>query len=101
MASPNAVRCVNVAGGSSALNLEKIDDGSFDFAVTQSDWLHYAVQGSSRYRSARPNEELRSIVSLPPEALMIRARRDIDAKLLTHLVGRRVGYDKLNSYTIC
>lgn len=98
VASPNAVRCVNVAGGSSALNLEKINDGSFDFAVIQSDWLHHAVQGSSRYRSAGPNEELRSIVSLPAEALMILARRDIGAKLLTHLAGRRVGYDGPNRY---
>lgn len=96
--SPNAVRCVNVAGGSSALNLEKINDGSFDFAVVQSDWLHHAVQGSNRYRSAGPNEELRSIVSVPAEALTILARRDIGAKVLTHLAGRRVGYDGSNRY---
>ena len=95
---PNAVRCVNVAGGSSALNLEKINDGSFDFAVVQSDWLHHAVQGSSRYRSTGPNEELRSIVSVPAEALTILARRDISAKVLTHLAGRQVGYDGSNRY---
>lgn len=97
-ASPNAVRCLNVAGGSSALNLEKINDGSFDFAVVQSDWLHHAVRGSSRYRSAGPNEELRSIVSVPAEALTILARRSIGAKVLTHLAGRRIGYDEANRY---
>lgn len=37
-------------------------------------------------------------MSFPAESLTILARRDIGAKVLTHLAGRRVGFDTSNPY---
>lgn len=96
--SVNGFRCLNVASGSSAANLERINDGSLDFAVVQSDWLRHAAEGTSRYRSVGPNDELRSIISVPAETLTILARREVGATVLTHLSGRSIGYDVANRY---
>ncbi len=91
-------RCLNFAAGGSSRNLKELDEGSLDFAVVQSDWLRHAAEGTSRYRAAGPNDAYRTIVSLPAESLTILARRDIGAKVLTHLAGRRVGFDPVNPY---
>ena len=90
--------CVNVPNGDSARNLTDINDGNLDFAFVQSDWLLHAVEGRSRFRAAGANDELRSVVSVPAEALTILTRRELGAKVITHLAGRRVGYSLPTNY---
>ncbi|MEL0020505.1 MAG: TAXI family TRAP transporter solute-binding subunit, partial [Rickettsiales bacterium] len=86
------IRCLTVSNDGSAQNIADVDSGKIDFAIVQSDWLYHAANGTSRYRSTGANDELRSVVAVPSEALTILARRSIGAKILTHLGGRRIGY---------
>tara|TARA_B100000676_G_C18001809_1_gene801307 strand:+ start:157 stop:1128 length:972 start_codon:yes stop_codon:yes gene_type:complete len=92
-------RCLNVANGDSATNLREVDEGLIDFAFVQSDWLYRASRGKGRYRSAGPNNELRSILSVPAEMLTILAHPNAGAKAITQLAGRRIGYNAPNSYS--
>lgn len=96
--APDGLNCFTVANGDSARNLAGLSDGSIDFAIVQSDWLHHAYKGTSRYRAEGPNTELRSLAAVPVEALTILARREIGAKVFTHLSHRRVGYASTNGY---
>ncbi len=92
------IRCLTVSNDGSAQNIADVDSGKIDFAIVQSDWLYHAANGTSRYRSTGANDELRSVVAVPSEALTILARRSIGAKILTHLGGRRIGYGAPNNY---
>ena len=80
-------------------DLREVDEGLIDFAFVQSDWLYRASRGKGRYRSAGPNSELRSILSVPAEMLTILAHPIAGVKAITQLAGRRIGYDAPNNYS--
>ena len=71
-------------------NLESVRAGDLDFGVVQSDWHHFALQGTSRFAAAGADGNLRSVFSAHGEPFTLVARRDAGISALDDLRGRRV-----------
>ena len=83
-------RCTAPATAGSIANLNGIRAGDFNFGVVQSDWQYHALNGSSSFSDAGPNEKLRSILSAHADVVTIVARADAGIRVLDDLRGKKV-----------
>ncbi len=86
----HGVRCAFEATGGSISNLERLRKGEIDFGFVQSDWLHHAFRGSSRFSDAGPFEDLRSVFSQHMETATIVVRDDSGFDNFDDLKGARI-----------
>jgi len=86
----HGVRCGVVDTAGSVANLDGLRDGTFDFAVVQSDLAHAAATGTDAYAGAAPLEGLRTVLALHPEPFTILARADAGISSLEDLKDKRV-----------
>lgn len=86
----HGIRCTAPSTGGSVANLNAIAAGEQDMGVVQSDWQHHAYQGTDEFASQGPNEELRSVFSVYPEAFTVVARADSGIETFDDLKGKRV-----------
>lgn len=86
----HGVRCVVQATSGSIANLERLRDGSLDFALVQSDVQYQAVHGAGVFEGASPDKNLRAVFSLYQEAFTIVARRSADIQQFEDLKAKRV-----------
>ncbi|WP_299130055.1 TAXI family TRAP transporter solute-binding subunit [uncultured Amaricoccus sp.] len=84
------LRCSPEATPGSRYNIEALRTGQLDFAMVQSDWQAAVFLGKGQYAAQGPMTDLRSVMSLYPEALTVLARRDAGIASLTDLTGKRV-----------
>lgn len=86
----HGLRCNAPATGGSIANLNGIRAGDLQFGVVQSDWQYHAVNGSSDFEQAGPDEKLRSVLSAHADIVTIVARADADIATIDDLRGKRV-----------
>jgi len=84
------LRCSPDPTSGSLYNLYALHQGELDFALVQSDWLKRAVEGTGPFAETGPLTELRSVMSLYPEALTLLARREAGIRSFRDLEGERV-----------
>jgi TRAP transporter solute receptor, TAXI family len=86
----HGIRCSVESTGGSIYNLNAIRNGELDFGVAQSDWQYHAYHGTSKFKSAGPNKDLRAVFSIHPEPFTVVARADAGIKNFDDLKGKRV-----------
>jgi len=86
----HGVRCSVESTGGSIYNLNTIRAGELDMGVAQSDWQFHAYNGSSKFKDAGPNKDLRAVFSVHAEPFTVVARADSDIKNFMDLKGKRV-----------
>lgn len=84
------LRCSVESTGGSAYNLNTIRAGDMDMGIVQSDWQYHAINGTSKFKPMGPDESLRAVFSLHPEAFTVLARKDANVKTFDDLKGKRV-----------
>ena len=86
----HGIRCSVESTGGSVYNLNMIALGELDMGVCQSDWQYHAYHGTSKFKDAGPNKDLRAIFSVHPEPFTVVARADSGIKEFKDLKGKRV-----------
>ncbi len=84
------VRCSVESTGGSIYNLNTIRAGELDMGVAQSDWQYYAYNGTSKFKDAGPDKDLRAVFSVHAEPANVVARADSGIKSFADLKGKRV-----------
>jgi TRAP transporter TAXI family solute receptor len=84
------LRCSPEATPGSIYNLIALRDGQLDFALVQSDWQRYAYQGVESFSEGGAMTNLRSVMSLYPEAITVLARGNSGISQLTDIFGKRI-----------
>ncbi len=98
MESPDNAGCAVAPLSDSAAALRALQDGKVDMAIVQSDWLHHAVNGTSRFQDAGPADDLMSVAALHGEAFVFVTRTSTPPLVLKDLEGRRIEAGPENSY---
>lgn len=86
----HGIRCSVESTGGSVYNLNAIAAGELDMGVAQSDWQYHAYHGTSKFKDAGPNKDLRAVFSVHPEPFTVVARADSGIKNFQDLKGKRV-----------
>ena len=86
----NNIKCTASSSGGSVANINGIRSGNFDLGVAQSDWVHHAKHGTSKFAEQGPDSELRLIFSVHNEPLTVIARKDAHVSSFEDLKGKRV-----------
>lgn len=84
------VRCSAKPTAGSLENIAGLGDGSLEFAIVQTDALAQAVAGDGVFADEGPNDGLRSVMSLYPEALTLVVRADAGIARAEDLAGKRI-----------
>jgi TRAP-type uncharacterized transport system substrate-binding protein len=84
------VRCSVESTGGSIYNLNTIRAGELDMGVAQSDWQFHAYNGTSKFKDAGPNKDLRAVFSVHAEPFTVVARAGSGIKTFADLKGKRV-----------
>jgi len=85
----HGIRCSVESTGGSVYNINTIRAGELDFGVAQSDWQYHAVKGTKAFADSGPFRELRAVFSVHPEPFTVLARKEVGAKSLQDLKGKR------------
>lgn len=83
-------RCAVESTDGSVANLQRLATGDLDLAIVQSDWQRQFVTGTGKFQSAKPDTELRALLSLYPEVLAIVVRADGGIAGAEDLRGKKV-----------
>ncbi len=75
--------------GGSVFNINAIDRGAFDFAVTQSDRNWQGFNGAADWEGKNLSG-LRSVFSMHPETVLLVTRKDADIKTVMDMKGKRI-----------
>ena len=86
----SGLRCLAETSEGSIQNLRDVRSGARTFGIVQSDWQYHAVNGTSAFRQAGPDGELRSVMSLFREPFTVVARPDAGVRAFGDLKGKRV-----------
>lgn len=86
----SGLRCAVESTDGSVSNLQRLATGDLDLAIVQSDWQRQFVTGTGKFQSAKPDTELRALLSLYPEVLAIVVRADSGIAGAEDLRGKRV-----------
>lgn len=86
----HGIRCSVESTGGSVYNLNAIAGGELDMGVAQSDWQYHAYNGTSKFKDAGANKDLRAVFSVHPEPFNLVARADSGIKNFTDLKDKRV-----------
>jgi TRAP transporter TAXI family solute receptor len=86
----HGIRCSVRSTGGSIYNLRAIRNTKLDIGLSQSDWQHYAYQGSSRFAAEGANTRLRALFSLHAEPFTLIARADSGIQKLDDIIRYRV-----------
>ena len=86
----HGIRCSVESTGGSVYNLNTIRAGELDMGVAQSDWQYHAYNGTSKFKDAGPNKELRAVFSVHAEPFTVVARKDSGITTFDDLKGKRV-----------
>ena len=86
----HGIRCSVESTGGSVYNLNTIRAGELDMGVAQSDWQFHAYNGTSKFKDAGANKDLRAVFSVHPEPFTVVARADSGIKNFDDIKGKRV-----------
>lgn len=86
----HGIRCTVESTGGSVFNVNAIDSGDISMGVSQSDVQYFALKGEGPFKDKGPNNDLRALFSLHPEALTLVARRDSGIHSWADVKGKRL-----------
>ena len=86
----HGITCKSPSTAGSIFNLRSIREGTLQLGVAQSDWQFHAVNGTSKFESAGPDDTLRALFSVHGEPFTVVARRDAGVSSFDGLKGKRV-----------
>jgi len=86
----HGIRCSVESTGGSVYNLNTIRAGELDMGVAQSDWQYHAYHGTSKFKDAGANKDLRAVFSVHAEPFTVVARKDSGITKFDDLKGKRV-----------
>jgi len=86
----HGIRCSVESTGGSVYNLNTIRAGELDMGVAQSDWQYHAYNGTSKFKDAGPNKDLRAVFSVHAEPFTVVARKDSGIEKFDDMKGKRV-----------
>jgi uncharacterized protein len=87
----HGLRCAAMLSGGSVDNIARLRAGDADLAIVQSDIQNAALRGAGVFGAAGPFEELRAVMALHEEPLMLVVHPDAGVARLADLPGRRLG----------
>lgn len=90
--------CAVVPSSGSAANLAALRAGQVDLAVVQAQAAHMALSGVGPFKEAGPFAELRGVMSLPGEAVLVLARQGAGIESMADLRGKRVNLGRPGSF---
>ncbi|MBW7861264.1 MAG: TAXI family TRAP transporter solute-binding subunit [Rhodocyclaceae bacterium] len=85
----HGIRCSVESTGGSVYNLNTIRAGELDFGVAQSDWQYHAYNGSSTFKDAGANKDLRAVFSIHPEPFTVLSRKEAGIAKFEDFKGKR------------
>ncbi|MEW6707294.1 MAG: TAXI family TRAP transporter solute-binding subunit [Pseudomonadota bacterium] len=86
----HGIRCTVESTGGSVFNVNAIASGDISVGVSQSDVQYFALKGEGPFKDKGPQNELRALFSLHPEALTLVVRRDSGIRSWTEVKGKRI-----------
>ncbi len=86
----HGLRCSTESTAGSIANLELLAEQELNFGIAQSDWLYHAYNGTSEFKGAGPDHNLRVVFSLHSEPFTVLARADSGIKTIDDIKGKRV-----------
>ncbi len=96
---PAGLIAVAQASEGSVRNVMEVNSGAVDTALAQADIVRWAASGTRLFARVGPQDRLRAIANLYPEAVHLVARFDAPLVSLADLVGKRVSIDRPGSGT--
>jgi TRAP transporter TAXI family solute receptor len=89
-ASADGIRCQALSTDGSIYNLSNVRAGELQLGVAQSDWQYHAFNGTGKFESVGPDEQLRALFSVHGEPFTVVARADAGIGSFDDLKGKRV-----------
>jgi len=86
---PGLIAVAQSTGGSVA-NVEAVEAGLMDMALSQADVAYWSFHGTGAFEGKKPRESLRAIANLFPESIHVIARAEAGIETLQDLKGKRV-----------
>lgn len=86
---PGLIAVAQSTGGSVA-NVEAVESGLMDMALSQADVAYWSYHGTGAFEGKKPRESLRAIANLFPESIHVIAHADAGIETLQDLKGKRV-----------
>jgi TRAP transporter TAXI family solute receptor len=84
------IRATSEATGGSVFNINAVMAGDLEFGVTQSDRQFQALNGLAEWKKKGPQNDLRAVFSIHPEAVTLVAADDAGISTIHDLKGKRV-----------
>lgn len=85
----HGLRCSVESTGGSVFNVNTIRAGELDMGVAQSDVQSNAFKGVAQFKDSGPFTDLRAVFSLHPEPVTVVVRKELNAKSIADLKGKR------------
>lgn len=86
----HGLRCGVESSSGSVENVRELREREVDLAIVQSDVQYRAVRGDAPFSAEGPYAGLRSVLSLHPEVLTAVVRKEVNARTVADLRGKRV-----------
>ena len=93
-----AAACAVVPSSGSAANLTALRIGAVDLALVQAQAAQLAQSGTGPFKDAGPFAELRAVMSLPGESVLVLARQGAGIESMADLKGKRVNLGRPGSF---
>ena len=84
------IRATSEATGGSVFNINAVMAGDLEFGVTQSDRQYQALNGLAEWEEKGPQNDLRAVFSIHPEAVTLVVADDAEISTIHDLKGKRV-----------
>lgn len=91
------VRCAAYSTGGSVYNIQAIESGQLDIAITRADLAYQAYEGQGEFAEFKPNRNLRIITNLYSQPVGAIVKADSEIKTLDEAEGRRINIGNLGS----
>jgi uncharacterized protein len=85
----HGIRCSVESTGGSVFNVNTIKAGELDLGFAQSDVQYNAFKGVGQFKDGGAYGDLRAVFSVHPEPFTVLARKEVNAKSLNDLKGKR------------
>lgn len=96
--APGGQTCAIVPSSGSAANLTALRAGTVDFAVVQAQAAQSAAAGTGPFKDAGPFTDLRAVMSLHGESVLVLARPGSGVESMADLKGKRVNLGRPGSF---
>jgi len=83
------IRCTIESTDGSVYNVNAIESGKFNFAISQADTVYNAAKGIKKFRN-KPLRKLRSVMAIYPELFTLISRKDASITSLKDIRGKRI-----------